>query len=161
MPEETRPFRLLITGSQTWTDEQQVRAAIAWVAYRHGPENVTLVEGCAVGADELAEQVGLSWGGGLIVEHHPADWGTCLPDCPPDHRRTRRDGTTYCPGAGLRRDAEMVGLGADYCAAFIDPCAKPRCRKPKPHGSHGASHTARLAEKAGIPVRRYERSSHV
>ncbi|MFD9950814.1 SLOG family protein [Nonomuraea sp. NPDC059023] len=158
MPEETRPVRLLITGSRTWKDEGAVRSAIAWVVCRHGPDNVTLVEGCAEGADEISERVGARWGGGLIVEHHPADWDTCLPDCPPGHRKTRRDGTTYCPGAGLRRDDEMVASGATYCAAFIDACVKPSCRKPKPHGSHGATHTADQAEKAGIPVRRYERT---
>lgn len=66
---------------------------------------------------------------GLAAEAKPAAWRT----------RGKR--------AGYIRNAEMVNRGADLCLAFIR------------NGSRGATMCADLAEKAGIPVRRYEVTS--
>lgn len=46
----------------------------------------------------------------------------------------------------------MVNLGADYCLAGEMPCESKKCRKPKPHDTHGTAHCAGLAGDAGIPV---------
>ena len=59
---------------------------------------------------------------GYRTEAHPAD----------------RD--RYGRAAGYRRNAEMIALGADGCAAFIRG------------GSPGSTQAVRLARAAGIPV---------
>ncbi|MFE3452406.1 DUF2493 domain-containing protein [Nonomuraea sp. NPDC059194] len=153
-----RKFRVLITGSRSWTDEQTIRDALAPISFMYGPENVVVVHGhCPDGADALADRIASAWG--ITVERHPADWGTCAPTCRPDHRKRRGD-STYCPSAGHRRNAEMVALGADVCLSFVDPCAMWHCPNLDPHGSHGASHTTYLAKAAGIPTRRFPEDFH-
>lgn len=137
--------RILITGSRTWDDIVTIEEALHhhWLVLSQGERKlVTLVSGaCPTGADRICEE---QWERqGLPVERHAADWSApCLFDCPKGHRRARGAGD-YCPRAGFNRNELMVSLGADVCLAFIRG------------GSKGASHTAGLAEAAGIRTIRY------
>jgi hypothetical protein len=116
-----QPFRLLVTGSRTWDDARTIEQALAVILARH-PEGVLLVHGaCPRGADAIAAAYAARTPG-YRTEEHPADW--------------RR----YGRAAGHRRNAEMIALGADGCAAFI------RDRSP------GSTSAVRLATAAGISV---------
>lgn len=131
-----RSRRILITGSRDWDGEYAIAKALhdVWVGWGQ-PADAVLVSGhCPDGADAIAETV---WRRQRFeVEEHPADW------------------KAHGKRAGFVRNAEMVDLGADICLAFLNPCTKPGCSRPRPHDSHGGSMTADLAEQAGIPVRR-------
>lgn len=147
-------YRVLITASRTITDRTYVAAGLldVWHDATTLGQPVTWVHGdCPRGGDRISH--GLLIGYGFTPERHPADWDVCRgPKCSPTHRRPKKSGGTYCPAAGLIRDAYMVALGADLCLAMVEPCADTRCRRPRPHGSHGASETARMARDAGIEV---------
>ncbi|GHB55935.1 hypothetical protein GCM10010331_49760 [Streptomyces xanthochromogenes] len=91
---------------------------------------------------------------GVLEDPMPADWDACAPDCPtdPGHRRTKAPGdtahpgllSTYCPGAGPRRNAAMVAK---------QPRPDLMIAAPDPHGpSYGTRNCARLARQAGIEV---------
>jgi len=112
-----------------------VYEALAWAAEGVRGGDVVLVSGGARGADRFAEVYAeaMDWG----VEVHRADWDQ------------------FGRAAGVRRNAEMVALGADVCVALLMPCTVPGCPRSQPHDSHGASDCAERAEAAGIEVRRF------
>lgn len=136
-------FRVLVTGSRAWPDEQAIWDALDgfWTgAMAGGYSSLTVVHGAAKGADLMAYRwaryraLNRRW----AVEHepHPADWSTGK-------------------AAGVARNAGMVRLGADVCLAFLAPCADTKCRRQAAHDSHGATHCADLADRAGIHVERF------
>lgn len=139
-PLDGRPIRLLVTGSRTWSDEDVAHRALELVGWAAIPNQVTLVHGSAGrGLDRIARDWAAPRRPHWMLEPHPAMWADL----------GRR--------AGMVRNAEMVKAGASLCCAFINRCPDPACRRPRPHGSHGATGCADLAETAGIPTWRCER----
>jgi hypothetical protein len=134
-------MRILVTGSRGWSDARTVWTALDAVAAgaaQGGIRLLTVVHGAAKGADELADRWVRTYGAGdphVTAERHPALW------------------QRYGKRAGVVRNELMVSRGADLALAFIAPCTDARCPDPKPHGSHGATHCAELADAAGITLR--------
>lgn len=144
-----------ITGSRGWTDNQLLENTLLDVwhdALETGYDGIEVMQGCADGADTLAGQWAIR--NGIPVRERPADWeGPCAPDCQPGHRRPKRNGSTFCPQAGHRRNQGMVDERPTMFAAFSAQCTAPRCVSKPVHGSHGTDDCLRRARAAGIPVR--------
>lgn len=121
----TDTFRVLVTGSRDWTERAPIWGALKEACDTHGSDRVIIVHGGARGADALAAEYAATFH--IRSEVHPACW----------HDLGK--------SAGFRRNAEMVSLGASVCLAFYKQGA----------GNRGTDHCARLAEQAGIPVKRF------
>lgn len=143
-------LRVLVTGSRSWTAADVIGAALldCWHdAMQLGEDGITVVHGDAPGADALADLWAVGYRGlGVLREPVPAVWEECAAECQPSHRKPRRDGSGYCPTAGLRRNQAMVDRGAAVCIGFW-----------RPPGT-GTLDCLRRAERAGIPVRRIDAS---
>lgn len=132
--------RILVTGSQGWTDYNEICRILKplWIL-----TGGVLVSGaCPRGADALCEH---AWRrlGGEVERHRIESW------------------SRFGHAAGIRRSEHMVSRGAAICVAFILPCELPGCQVRRPsrmlnyHGTHGSVHCADFAEDHGIPTRRY------
>jgi YspA, cpYpsA-related SLOG family len=92
--------RLLVTGSQRWTDVGVIEMALLAEVIDMPVRGIMLVHGaCPEGADLIAARFARRRG--WDVEAHPADWAR------------------YGNRAGQIRNERMVNLGADVCLAFI------------------------------------------
>lgn len=132
--------RILWTSSQTLGDIPDARGIVMEILAAFKAQeffkDATFVHGNAKGGDTIGASVWEELGG--ATEAHPADWPRCVRGCKPSHRRWRRDGTSFCPTAGKRRNQHMVNLGADLCI------------RVHVNDSPGSRMTARMAEAADI-----------
>ncbi|HUR74424.1 MAG TPA: SLOG family protein [Sporichthya sp.] len=142
-------WRVLATGGRDRDDKPSIWATFDAIHEEH--PRLIVVHGAAypkkvggVRPDRSADLLIHLWcqqHPHVVEQEYPADWATCAtPKCTPAHRKPRRDGSTYCPLAGLHRNSDMVADGADECVAF--PGAGP-----------GTLHCMAQAAAAGIPVR--------
>lgn len=86
--------RILVTGSRDWDDEVEIGSALLDATYGVRSEDVTVVHGGAVGADESADFWARLYD--FNVEVHQAE----------------------AFASPLERNEYMVDLGADLCLAF-------------------------------------------
>lgn len=123
--------RILVTGSRDWDNEHLIEQALRdayWDLLDEGADPAVSHDVTLVHGDCRGADIiarDIWRAHGKTDEAHPAPW------------------KTHGKAAGFVRNAEMVDLGADLCLAFIK------------NDSKGASMAASLAEKAGIPVRRF------
>jgi YspA, cpYpsA-related SLOG family len=105
--------RLLLTGSQGWTEGGLIEIAML-VEVGDTPWHEVLVVhgGCKKGADKIVDEIARRRGWGRLIM--PADWAH------------------YGNAAGQIRNERMVKMGADVCIAFIrekSPGASTTARK--------------------------------
>jgi hypothetical protein len=125
--------RVLVFGSRSWTDARAVYKELSAIAARVGLDQMVVVHGdYPTGADLYADLWARAHG--LEPEPHRADWAK------------------YGKPAGNIRNTVMVAAGADEALGFIDVCRAPRCRKPRPHDSHGSSDCYAKVKGLGIPT---------
>jgi hypothetical protein len=124
---------VLVFGSRSWTDARAVYKELSAIASRVGLDRMVVVHGdCPTGADLYADLWARAHDTGL--EPHRADWAK------------------HGKPAGNIRNTEMVAAGADEALGFIGTCRAARCRRLRPHDSHGSSDCYAKAKGLGIPT---------
>lgn len=129
-------MKILVTGSQTWSSERAVWAALddeAAQALMDG-QQVTIIHGGADGADKMADN--WAW-------HHINLRRSGYSDCLVTVRAFPIDRRTPVGARGIFRNIAMVAHRPDVCLAFINS------------DSRRALHCAGHAEELGIRVERF------
>lgn len=153
---------ILLAGARELTEPGIVPGALADIAFNIAEGPIIVRHGACPG-ERSADQAASDWINdignrhGMTEDPMPADWDHCAPNCPtgPRHRRRKKPGDVahpgllpdYCPTAGPRRNASMVAKlpRPAWMVAFPEP-GQP---------NYGTRNCMRLAEQAGIPVRRW------
>jgi hypothetical protein len=153
---------LLLAGARNLPEPGIVPGTLADIALNIADGPVVVRHGACTGP-RSADQAASDWirdcGArlGVTEDPMPADWDHCAPGCPTaaSHRRRKRPGDTahpglladYCPDAGPRRNGLMVAKlpRPVWMVAFPSPVGP----------SYGTRNCMRLAEAAGITVRRF------
>lgn len=156
---------ILLAGARHLTEPGIVPGTLYDIAVNIIDGPIVIRHGACPGkrsADQAASEWINSIGNryGLIEDPMPADWDHCVDACPQGHRRRKKPGDVahpgvcddYCPAAGPRRNAAMVRKAPVpmWMLAFPEP-GQP---------NYGTSNCIRLAERAGIPVRRFTATSN-
>jgi hypothetical protein len=124
-----RPTRILVTGSRTWDDFPTIAKAVREQLPDEGWE----------GQDFVVVHGGAN-GADTLADRAARFWGVAIEVHYPSWN-------TYGRKAGPLRNQRMVDLGASICLAFIQD------------ESRGATDCLKRAEKAGILVMVYRRTS--
>jgi hypothetical protein len=94
-------FKVIICGTRYFSDYELLKAKCDY--YLKNKESVTIISGCAKGADSLGEQYAIEKGFELLK--YPADWDR------------------YGKSAGYKRNQQMAEI-ADGVIAFWDSVSK-------------------------------------
>ncbi len=135
-------YVVIVTASRTrngQADRAALRLALDRVLARHEP--LTVRHGACPGSgDEWAGQWAAEQraaGRKVEADPMPAAW---------------RPGGRFDRAAGFKRNAAMVGKGADECVALAAVCELERCAGLFPHPTHGAGDCMARARAARIMV---------
>jgi hypothetical protein len=124
---------VLVTSSREGVEVDDVDGGLK----PHFDPRRVLISGGARGGDQMSESLWQYWGG--EVDRHAVtkvQWNASRE-------------------AGFQRNEGMVAKTVKRggeCVALVAPCTEARCRRPEPHGTHGASHCADVARAEGLAV---------
>lgn len=134
-----RPYRVLVTGSRTWTDVPKLDEALSLALMTHRGRMVLVHGACPTGADAQADE----WArkNGVPIETHPADWSgqgrvagfkrnQAMVDTKPDvvlaFIRQGSKGATHCAEAADRAGLKVLRY-VDDAPVERKPCLDPYC----------------------------------